>query len=272
MNEAQIKRIQNIPYLGADSPYQMDAWIPHGVDNPPACILIHGGGWTTGDKADDREQNMASCLCSEGYAVFSVNYHMARYELGPYQGRRICDAWPLCMANCMDAIAFLRVHAADFEIDADRIGVLGSSAGGHLALLLGAVPQHFLAEHRVFPQISCRVSCSVSFYGVPDLTLFGGSLLMPRPFEESREEWMRASASGYLEHAPSPVLLVHGDQDETVPMRCSEEYYNQLKAHGYEAEFIRVSGGKHSFDFSALTQEQLHQLMCFLGKWLKEEE
>ena len=87
---------------------------------------------------------------------------------------------------------------------------------------------------------------------------------MPAPFEESREEWRKASPAQRLERRPSPILLIHGDRDETVDFRLSVDFYNKLLEKEYEAEMIIVEGGRHSFDFSALSEKQFQSTARFL--------
>ncbi len=249
-----ITLIKNIPYcesIRGENP-ALDAWLPVKPGKIlPACLLLHGGGWTTGDKGDERERNMAKKLCKMGYAAFSANYHMALYEEGPYRGRRLQSAWPKCIEDCMEAVSFIRRNANQFSIDPEKIAVIGSSAGGHLALWLAT-------------EKSCGISCAIALYPVPDILKWGGELLMPAPFEESREEWRKASPAQRLERRPSPILLIHGDRDETVDFRLSVDFYNKLLEKEYEAEMIIVEGGRHSFDFSTLSEKQFQSTARFL--------
>ena len=271
----KITVIREIPYLEAgerEGP-KMDAWLPEDAKKcRPACLLLHGGGWTTGDKGDEREQNMAETLCGLGYAVFSANYHMAVYEDGPYQGKRLESAWPQCAANVMDAVSYLRRNADSYGVDPGKIGVIGSSAGGHLALLTAtAAEDPALNRYRKDADTSCSISCAVSLYGVPDILAWGGNLLMPKPFAESQEEWRLASPMEHLDKEPCPILLIHGDADSTVNISQSRSFFEKLREKGYSAELLTVPGGKHSFDFSGLTPEQFHIMTQFLKTYLGKE-
>ena len=102
-----ITLIKNIPYcesIRGENP-ALDAWLPVKPGKIlPACLLLHGGGWTTGDKGDERERNMAKKLCKMGYAAFSANYHMALYEEGPYRGKvpgqnALKTVWKPCLLS-----------------------------------------------------------------------------------------------------------------------------------------------------------------------------
>lgn len=267
--------IRDIPYLERreEKALKLDVWFPKNRKGRlPACLVLHGGGWTTGDKADEREENMASDLCKMGYAVFSANYHMAEYTHGPYQGKRMSHAWPQCIGDCMDAVAYIRRNAEEYFIRPDKIAVIGSSAGGHLALLIAtAAEDKKLKHYRKYQEVPCSISCAVSFYGVPDILSWGGELLMPDAFEESEDEWRLASPSEHLDKEPCPILLVHGDADDTVDLEQSVRFYKKLLQKGYKAELIKVPGGKHSFDFSALNAEQLQKLTEFLYRYLGKE-
>lgn len=264
----RYRQIVDIPYLGGERPDEarMDAWYPQEQSRAlPACILIHGGGWTTGDKADEREQSMAADLCNSGYAVFSINYHMAEYENGYYNGKRKICAWPGCIADCMDAVSYVRTNARKLYVIPHQIGLIGSSAGGHLALLVATASENDKLQHyRSYTSVSCRVSFAVSCYGVPDIISWGGELLMPDIFDNMKEEWYLASPTEHLDKVPPPILLIHGDEDETVEIGQSARFYNLLRGRGYPSQFMIVRGGRHSFDFSALSKSQYEELISFL--------
>lgn len=268
VKEYRPRLLADIPYLGEKEPGapRMDAWLPmKAIANTPACILIHGGGWTTGDKADEREKAMAEDLCEMGYAVFSINYHMARYENGPYKGKRIECAWPGCVMDCMDAVSYVRASAGHFLVDPDRICAVGSSAGGHLALLLATMGQeHPLQQMRRYSQTPCRISGAVSLYGVPDIVEWGGELLMPEAYGRMPKEWLLASPAAQPVVEPPPILLIHGDADETVDVSQSERFYRRLIRKGCLARLMVVKGGKHSFDFGVLDYAQREELSGFL--------
>lgn len=95
---------------------------------------------------------------------------------------------------------------------------------------------------------------------------------MPDPFEESQEEWRKASPAERLEKCPCPILLIHGDRDETVDVGLSVGFYEKLREKGYEAELVIVEGGRHSFDFSALSEKQFQMTADFLTAHLRKEQ
>lgn len=131
--------VADISYLEPHRAEKMDAWFPPaGTPKPwPAVLLIHGGGWQVGDKADRRELNIAGVLAANGYAVFSVNYLLAQRYRDEQTGRTAyTESWPQNFEDCRTAVRYLRQHAGELGIDPQRIAVMGTSAGAHLAMLL----------------------------------------------------------------------------------------------------------------------------------------
>ena len=122
----------------------------------PAVLAIHGGGWRGGSRVSYGW--MAARLAQHGYVVVSADYTLAR------PGK---PSWPACRDDLQEALRWLRRHADDYGIDRDRIAVLGASAGGHLAALLGTTKEH---------EPALRVQAVIDFYGPSDLrTLAAGA-------------------------------------------------------------------------------------------------
>lgn len=217
---------------------------------------------------------MAKALCKMGYAVFSINYHMAVYTNAPYDGERTYCPWPACIADSMDAVSFVRQNADKYNIDADKICIIGSSAGGHLALLTAAGAENKqLNSYRSYSGTSCRVSCAVSLYGIADITQwYNGKLLMPLPYEQSQSEWALASPVRHISKKTPPLMLIHGDKDETVSINESLTFLKEASEKGADIQLITVADGKHSFDFSALSPQQFKTVTAFLKNHLRKEQ
>ena len=120
---------KDVAYLAPGRAEKLDLYLPAaratGVRSP-AVVIIHGGGWTNGDKGASREFNIGTTLAKAGYVAASVNYQIEGAE-----------RWPTNLLDCKNAVRFLRAGAERHGVDVDRIGVIGGSAGGHLALLVG---------------------------------------------------------------------------------------------------------------------------------------
>tara|TARA_R100000027_G_scaffold40260_2_gene29891 strand:- start:8428 stop:9348 length:921 start_codon:yes stop_codon:yes gene_type:complete len=248
---------KDIGFLGEGRKEKMDAYLPpESFKRPvPAIVLIHGGAWRMGDKADERERDFGSFLANNGYAVFSINYKLNEFhrdENGKWLGQTV--AWPQNLYDCKSAIRYVRKHADFFGIDATRVGVMGSSAGGHLAMLVGATAgEEMFAGVGLYLEETDDVSCVVNFYGIADVTdssrapkFEGGIPDLPEgenPTLASPITWMGPSS-------PS-ILVVHGDEDEAVPVNASRSLISRLEEWGVEHTYVEVSGAGHSFAWVA---------------------
>ena len=248
---------QNVSYLGTDRQDKLDVYLPDPAPSEPmpAVIMIHGGGWSGGDKASVRALDIAATFTSEGYAVFSINYDLVIY------GKDDCgnivypidhDAFPQNLYDCKSAIQWVRKNAATYNIDADRIALIGGSAGAHLALLTGMTHGTDHDDGGLYPGFSTRVCGIIDLYGPTDLGWFG-SHMFSGPTAYKVEEY---SPINYITPETPPLLIFHGTADETVYFMDSSRFVDRL--HEFEATngvtldytFTAVTNGQHSFYLS----------------------
>jgi acetyl esterase/lipase len=211
----------------------------------PVVVWIHGGAWLEGNKDD----NEASFLAQHGYFTASINYRLSQEAL-----------WPAQIHDCKAAIRFLRAHAKQYRIDPKKIGVWGSSAGGHLVTMLGTSGDvKELEGSGGWPEESSRVQAVVDFYGPtnfiamcekpsgfdhsaadsPESKLIGG------PVKDNPDKVRSVDPITYISKDDPSFLIVHGDRDMTVPYNQSELLYAALKKAGVDVQFITVQGGDH---------------------------
>ena len=140
-----------------DRELKLDLYRPEKAATPPLIVYVHGGAW----RAGSREQMPLGALVRAGFAVASVDYRLS--PEAPF---------PANVHDIKAAIRFLRGHASDWKLDARRIAIIGSSAGGHLAALVGVTNGNEDLEGNVgeFPDQSSDVQAIVSFYGAANLT------------------------------------------------------------------------------------------------------
>jgi acetyl esterase/lipase len=247
---------RDIAYLGTNRTEKADLYLPTNVPQGtlcPAVIVIHGGGWGAGGKADKRERGFCMTLVENGIAAFSIDY-----QLSP--PKRAKEAWPQNIYDCKTAVRWLRQNASRYGIDPDRIGVMGASAGGHLAALLGVTgPDSGLEPKEPLGEVSCRVSAVVDLYG-PILIGTG-----PVPAGDIPPD----SPLKYLGKQSPPFLLLHGTEDKGVPIARSREFAAALKQAGVEYELIEVEGAKHSFGLQLPDRDLRPEVIAFLTKHLK---
>ena len=155
----------DVAYLLEDRKEKADLYLPITLpqgQRAPAIVIIHGGGWGGGDKRAAREINIGTNLALHGYVGMSINYLLSA-------GGSV--TWPENLYDCKTAVRWLRANADRLHIDPDHIGVIGGSAGGHLAAMVTlTVPEDGLDPKEPYGEFSCRVSCGVDLYGVADLT------------------------------------------------------------------------------------------------------
>lgn len=261
------------PYLGAGRKETMDAYLPSDAFGKPrpAVLLIHGGGWYGGDKRGAREQNIGNTLAMQGYAVFSINYALNR-GTGPGGGKGRFEtlAWPGNLFDCKSALRYLRREANRFGIDRERIGVMGCSAGGHLAMMLSATAQ----EERwnrggLYISEANNVACLINFYGPHYLPQPFLADFFERPNEvESRTILAEATPRNYFHKGMPPTLVAHGTADDIVPVAMGRELVAELAALGITHRYVEVPEGPHSFDLQPRQADLRPAVLGFLEEYL----
>jgi acetyl esterase/lipase len=264
----------DVAYLPPDRAEKLDAWLPDPAVWPgphPAVLLIHGGGWHTGDKANARERNIGQNLSAAGYAVFSINYLLNIGEKDPATGQfRITRlAWPQNLHDCKTALRFIRASAARFNIAPDRIAVMGGSAGGHLALLVGATARHEeFNRHGLYTDQSNAVSAIIDFYGVYNIRGRRVSPFAGATPEETAANEQAASPDTWLDKNTPPVLIAHGSADKTIPVERSRLLAEHLRNLGVEYWYVEIGGAPHTFHLQPKQMDLRPVVLTFLEKHL----
>ena len=267
---------KDIAYLGAGRP-ALDLYYPGNArpgDRFPGIVIIHGGGWTGGDKAASREINIANTLVPRGYVCVSINY-----QLGS-----LC--WPENIKDCKSAVQFLRVNADAYRIDPDRIGVIGGSAGGHLACMVGyADAAAGLEPTTPYPGVNTRVQAVVDLYGITNLWTRQNTASDGTPTGVLKDGtaptmlgclrtacpalWTLASPVAHVTADDPPTLILHGTGDTTVDYLQSSELDNTLRQAGVWSDLHLLSGLGHSFDLQPSGHDLRPRVIDFFDTFLK---
>ncbi len=263
----------DIPYAGTNDPRQsLDLYLPEkpaSKEPLPVVVWIHGGAWRAGNKHSGLSR-LAPLVASGHYAGVSVGYRLTGQA-----------SWPAQIYDCKAAIRWIRAHAEKYHLDADKIGVWGSSAGGHLVAMLGTSGGVEQLEGNLGDcnDQSSRVQCVVDFFGPSNLLTMGDypsgmdhnapdspeSKLVGGPILQTKDVARAASPITYVSADDPPFLIVHGDRDMTVPYHQSVELHEALRKVGVDSTLITVKGGGHGFR----TPEALRRVRAFLDKHLR---
>jgi arylsulfatase A-like enzyme/dienelactone hydrolase len=243
---------------------RLDLYVPANATNLPLIVWVHGGAWLGGSK----ERPPALPFLKDGYAVASINYRLSQHATFPAQ-----------LEDCKAAIRWLRANAGKYGIDPDRIGVWGSSAGGHLVALLGCTGDVVDFDKGGNLDVSSRVQAVCDFFGPsdflqmskmpsdidhdapdsPEAKLIGGAV------HENKDKAAQANPITYVSRDDPPFLILHGDQDRTVPINQSELLHDALRKAGVDSTFHVVKGAGHGFGGPEIQE----MVRSFFAKHLK---
>ncbi len=221
---------------------RMDAYLPknRGTNLSSPLLYIHGGAWIAGDKEQGPIEQDLSELLARGYAVFSINY-----RLGPL------NPFPSQIEDCKCAVRSLRANAAKYQIDAKRIGVWGSSAGGHLAALLGTTNGISQVEGSGgYPEQSSAVQAVGTYFAPADLATSDWSFIDKLGFLlvfGTSKNWPKASPINYVSQGDAPFFVVSGDRDNFVDVRQPRAMFARLQAARVPSELLIVKNCAHEF-------------------------
>lgn len=229
-------------------------------DKIPVVVWIHGGAWEGGDK----RPAPAPDLVQRGIAVAAINYRLSGEAPFPAQ-----------IHDCKAAVRFLRANAERYNLDANKIGVWGMSAGGHLAALLGTTGgEKSLEGDAGNTDQSSKVQAVCDWCGITDIDkiskknwtkdstfykLFGGAR------EKNLEKIKIASPVVHVTSDDPPFLIMHGDADKTVSILQSEALKQALDAAGVRCDFEIVKNGQHFF----FEPNELKRVASFFESQLK---
>lgn len=243
----------------------MDVVRPSSAGPHPGVVLIHGGGFSGGNRTSMIP--MATMLARRGYVAAAVSYKLTpRFQ------------FPAPVYDVKAAVRYLRANAAKFTLDPERIGTIGVSAGGTLALFLGVtrgIPR--FEGPPDYAGVSSSVNCVVNLYGRSDLTTaYGGSRnagdalppLVGGELPYARRSHLEASPLWWVSPASAPVLSIHGTLDLNVPYSQSLALRDRLAGAGVEAELETLTGAGHGFKGSDAERAD-RVMVAYLDRHLK---
>jgi acetyl esterase/lipase len=274
----KVRIEKDLCYLEPNRAEKFDLYSPVVTDANqlfPAVVIIHGGGWWGGDKAKAREQNIGTTLAGNGYVCMSINYLLSKKSEQAQQGSA---GWPENLYDCKRAVQFLRKNAKAYQVDPNHIGVIGGSAGGHLAAMVGLTgSEPGLEPNRPYEGISGRVQAVVALYGVFNLLTREANNPAVETFlgvakEQNRRLWEFASPVNHISSDNPPFLIIHGTADKVVDYRQSIEMDARLREKGVQSEVVLIDGAPHSFDLQPKQRDLRAMVIGFFDKHLKTHD
>ncbi len=262
VTRSQIDAIDGVVYsqifrTTGVSQLKMSLLVPRTRELKPAVVYFPGGGFIAADNGKYCELRMA--LAEAGFVVASAEY------------RTVPDTFPALVEDGKSAVRYLREHAEDLGIDPKRIGVLGNSAGGYLAQMVGTTNGDKTFETGQFLDKSSDVQAVATIYGISNLMTIGEgfseksrkvhaspaateALLLHGPAFRSfagasimsdPEKALAASPMGHVKGGKPPFLIMHGSGDTLVSPKQSEQLYLALRKGGNQADYVLLKGAQH---------------------------
>ena len=248
---------------GGDRELKLDLARPEGKGPFPAIVFIHGGGWSGGNRQAYHEAVQDAAL--RGYVAVTVSYRLTE----PDSEGKAKFPFPAQVHDVKCAVRWLRAHAAKYGVDPKRIGATGGSAGGHLALMLGASEKVAELEgDGGHADQSSRVQAVVNYYGPTDMTgLYAAGEALPPivgPFlgggpNEVGDRYRAASPVTYVSRKTPPILTLHGTEDRVVPIAQARLLDKRMKKVGALHTLVPLEGQGHGFQGDA--RARARQLM-----------
>lgn len=260
---------------------KMTLFVPRTKEKKPAVLYFPGGGFTSADHEKFLEMRYA--LACAGYVVAACEY------------RAVPNKFPALLEDAKAAVRWMRAHASEFGVDANRIGLLGDSAGGYVVQMAGATNGEKNWDVGDFKEVSSDVQAVVSIYGISDLTTIGEglgnenvhasaavteALLLNGPaFKDfagasvnaDPQKAKAASPIGHVDGTEPPFLLMHGSGDKVVSPLQSKKMFEALQNKKVEAEYVLVRGAEHG-DLPWYQPGVISRVVNFFDRQLKRTE
>ena len=253
----------------------MDVFTPSGKSNGLGVIDVISGAWYSdrGKIRDHMRAQTFDILCRKGYTVFAIR-----------PGSITKFSAPEMLANLNTGIRWVKEHAKEYAIDAERLGMMGASAGGHLACLAAVTADDGKPDDGK-PATSTRVKAVAVFFPPTDFLDYGGKaidlrsddrwgqlvrrLAVPQGLvtataEELATKVTQISPARLVTISVPPFLLIHGDADPLVPLQQSEAMLAALKKAGVDAQLIVKAGGGHPWP-------TLHEEVQVIADWFDKQ-
>ena len=261
----------NVPYVPGNSSQQvLDVYLPTEGEGPfPTILALHGGGFRTRSK--ELYSSLAGYFTDMGYALVPINYRLAPQYTYPAQ-----------VEDAFCALAWVFKNAEAFGFDSERIFIMGDSAGGYLAAMLGTVetPDIYKGECPHMLSDPDLIRGVVVFYGFYDLTSLDGHGIVEirdglEPFmgathsEVSPEKLAEMSPKSWLDGSEPPFLIIHGTEDQSVQSWLAEDFIASLEEFGIKGDLVLLED-THAFILQPVSSPTMTKALDSVISFLNE--
>lgn len=249
-----------------NTPLKLDIWYPRDNPNPtPTVVYIHGGGWIFGSKEGSVYQLLP--YLERGWRVVNVEYRMAGNSLAPGS-----------VEDTRCALRWIHRNAAQWKFDTSKIILTGHSAGGHLSLITGMLPDGTALDNRCYADakygdVPMKVAGIVNWYGISDVNdLIKGpnvknyAVMWMGSLPNAEEVAKSVSPLTYVRAGLPPTITIHGDKDDVVPYTHATRLHDALKKDKNVERLVTINGGGHGM----FTKEQYTKGFDEIWKFLKD--
>ncbi|MHC0443457.1 alpha/beta hydrolase fold domain-containing protein [Flavobacterium sp. 3-210] len=261
--DKNVNQINDLVYNQIENrELHLDAYFNTSKKANPVVIMIHGGGWRSGNKS--QMQVMAQEIASKGYSCFPVEYRLS-----------LEVKYPEAVYDVKNAIKFIKDNAKKFHVDPNKIAVLGCSSGGQMAALIGTTNSNVAFEDSKFKsKSSSKVNAIIDIDGIlafkhPESQEGEmASFWLKGTYEDNPENWKNASALSHTDKNTPPVLFInssfdrfHAGRDDMIAILNQNKIYNEVKT---------IKDSPHSFwFFQPWFDEMMSYIVPFLDKIFK---
>jgi len=274
---------------------KLDILMPTALEKDlnPTVIFIHGGVWVGGDKSlidSEYRSDLANAIRNEGYTLVCLDFRQLTGSA----------TFPINIADCKDAVRWLKKNAAEYKIDTTNIGLWGTSSGGHVALMTAITDDSYSGLNTVSGSYTTKVNYIIDHFGPTDLKAFFTlnsqsdlnllqvtnynaytdevqkilELFGVNPqseFFSAQEMSIENSPVKYIHTGMPPVLVMHGTSDLTVPISQSQILVDSLSKYQVEHEFYKYENAGHVFYGASPEQmtEATSKVIAFMKKYTK---
>jgi acetyl esterase/lipase len=249
-----------------NTPLKLDIWYPRDNPNPTTTVVyIHGGGWIFGSKEGAVYQLLP--YLERGWRVVNVEYRMAGNSLAPGS-----------VEDTRCALRWIYRNAAQWKFDTSKIILTGHSAGGHLSLITGMLPDGTALDNRCYAgekygDVPMKVAAIVNWYGISDVN----DLIKGPNVKNYAAMWMGSLSNAdevaksvspltYVRAGLPPIITIHGNKDDVVPYTHATRLHEALKKTNNTESLITIEGGGHGM----FTKEQYTKGYEAIWKFLKD--